>query len=417
MANAALVYNDRDGQPILVGTLIFDVATRRQAGVSTTFTYDPAWLERPDAYPVDPVLSVFGRSTTVPGLPGCFQDCSPDRWGRNLVEKRLRAISLGTGATQRTLTDVDYLLGVSDLTRQGALRLRFEPDGPFIDSGTTVPKLLELPRLLAAADAVVRDPDDQSAIKDLLDAGSGSLGGARPKASVRDGEQLMLAKFPHRDDTWDVLAWEATALDLAAAAGIPVPPRRLTRLNKRAVLILDRFDRTTEGHRLPYVSAMTLLGKTDGSVSDYVEICDAISDFGSATDTDLEALWLRVAFSVAIHNTDDHMRNHGFTRSRGGWTLAPLFDVNPEPDSAKERVTGIDGGRAPADEALGLASLAIECRLDEAQRNAAATRVIKAVGEWEATARNRGIGRSEIARFEPAFKQGIATLKTLTGVY
>ncbi len=133
----------------------------------------------------------------------------------------------------------------------------------------------------------------------------------------------MIAKFPHRDDAWDVMAWEATGLDLADAAAISVPGHRLTRVDGRAVLLLDRFDRTAEGHRLPYVSAMTLLTRADGDLADYVDFCDAISDEGAATTADLEALWRRVAFSVAIHNTVDHLRNHGFLRAKGGWTLAP----------------------------------------------------------------------------------------------
>jgi serine/threonine-protein kinase HipA len=418
--NRVLVYADTAGVPVLVGSLIFDAAMRRRAGVSTTFTYDPTWLARPDACAIDPSLSLFGRSSTVPGLPGCFQDCSPDRWGRNLVEKRLRALALREGTGQRTLTDVEYLLGVADLTRQGALRLRHAspsepnaPIGPFIDPDTVVPKLLELPRLLAAADAIERDPDDQTAVKDLLDAGSGSLGGARPKASVRDGELLMMAKFPHGDDTWDVMAWEATALDLAEEAGIAVPGRRLTRINGRAVLILDRFDRTPVGHRLPYVSAMTLLGRSDGDVSDYTDICDAISDEGAATTSDLEALWRRVAFSVAIHNTDDHLRNHGFTRAPGGWTLAPAFDINPNPDTGASRVTGIDGARATNDEALGLESLAAECRLSDTRRSQIVREILDAITRWESVARGHGIHQSEITRFESTFTIGAGMLGSL----
>ena len=190
--NRMLVYVDTSGDPVLVGTLIFDAAMRRRAGITSTFSrHDPNWLAGSDAYAIDPALSLFGRSSTVPGLSGCFQDCSPDRWGRNLVEKRLRALALREGTGQRTLTDVDYLLGVADLTRQGALRLRHSsasepttPSGPFVDPDTIVPKLLELPRLLAAADAVERDPDDQTAVKNLLDAGSGSLG-RRPTESLR----------------------------------------------------------------------------------------------------------------------------------------------------------------------------------------------------------------------------------------
>lgn len=420
-SNRVLVYADTHGEPLLVGGLIFDAANRRRAGISSTFTYDPTWLARPDAYAIDPRLSLFGRSSTVAGLPGCFQDCSPDRWGRNLVEKRLRALALREGEGQRTLTDVDFLLGVADLTRQGALRLRHAstsdpttPNGPFLDPDTAVPKLLELPRLLAAADAVERDPDDQTAVKDLLDAGSGSLGGARPKASVREGDRLMIAKFPHRDDTWDVMAWEATALDLAENAGISVPGRRMTRIAGRAVLLLDRFDRTSEGHRLPYISAMTLLGRSDGDVSDYTDMCDAISDEGAATATDLEALWRRVAFSVAIHNTDDHLRNHGFTRAPGGWTLAPAFDVNPNPDIASNRVTGIDGARAMNDEALGLESLAAECRLDATRCAQIVAEILDATAGWENVARGHGVQQSEIARFENAFTTGARALGSLS---
>ena len=415
--NRVLVYADTTGEPVVVGSLVFDAAIRRRAGVTTTFTYDPTWLARPDAYAIDPQLSLFGRSSTVPGLPGCFQDCSPDRWGRNLVEKRLRALALREGTGQRTLTDVDYLLGVADLTRQGALRLRHDsasvPSGPFIDPDTVVPKLLELPRLLAAADAVERDPDDQTAVKDLLDAGSGSLGGARPKASVREGERLMIAKFPHRDDTWDVMAWEATALDLAEGAGISVPGRRMTRINGRAVLILDRFDRTPDGRRVPYISAMTLLGRSDGDVSDYTDVCDAISDEGAATTLDLEALWRRVAFSVAIHNTDDHLRNHGFTRAPGGWTLAPAFDINPNPDLGTDRVTGIDGARAINDETLGLESLAAECRLDASRRSQIVTEILDAITGWENVARKHGVHQSEITQFENTFTTGAQVLRSL----
>lgn len=420
-ANRLLVSVDTTGEPVLVGTLNFSPALRRRAGISTTFTYDPTWLARPDAYAIDPQLSLFGRSSTVADLPGCFQDCSPDRWGRTLIEKRLRALALHDGTGQRTITDVDYLLGVADLSRQGALRLRHvstteptAPSGAFVDPHTVVPTLIELPRLLAAADAAERDPDDQTAVKDLLDAGSGSLGGARPKASVRDGDQLMLAKFPHHDDTWDVMAWEATALDLAERAGIAVPRRRLTRINRRAVLILDRFDRTPAGLRLPYISAMTLLGRADGEVADYTDLCDAISDEGAATLADLAALWRRVAFSVAIHNTDDHLRNQGFTRAPGGWTLSPAFDINPNPDTASVRVTGIDGARNVDDESLGLASLAVECRLDARRRSQIVTQIQNVVAGWQSVARANGIRATEISRFDDTFATGARVLASLS---
>ena len=306
------------------------------------------------------------------------------------------------------------------MTRQGALRLRYadssaatSTSGSFLEPDVAVPTLLALPRLLAAADAVQRDPDDLAAAQVLLDAGSGSLGGSRPKASVRIRDRLMIAKLPHGGDDWDVEAWEATALDLADAAGISVPGRRLTRVDGRAVLLLTRFDRTATGHRLPYVSAMTLLGRSEDDVCDYADLCDAVSDEGSATNADLEALWRRIAFSVAIHNTDDHLRNHGFLRAKGGWTLAPIFDVNPDPDVHAHRLTGIAGARALDDEARGLESLAAECRLSVSRRSQIATEVLDATSRWATVARDHGIGQAEITRFERTFTVGAAALRTL----
>jgi len=177
-----------------------------------------------------------------------------------------------------------------------------------------------------------------AAIRDLLDAGSGSLGGARPKASVADGDRLLLVKFPHRNDDWDIMAWEKTALDLADAAGLPTPPHRLAKVGRRNVLVLDRFDRDGE-RRNPYVSAMTLIAGRDGDSHDYTDIAEYLPEHGSNVVSDMTGLFRRAAFSVAIHNTDDHMRNHGFLFHGAGWQLAPVFDVNPNPDLGAARQT------------------------------------------------------------------------------
>jgi HipA-like C-terminal domain/Sigma-70, region 4 len=201
-----------------------------------------------------------------------------------------------------------------------------------------VPKIVNLPEVLNASDRVARgdtiDLADLSAIRILLDAGTGTLGGARPKASVvGDDGVLQIAKFPHPDDDWEVMAWEKTALDLAERAGIEVPRRTIAHINGRAVLLLDRFDRSG-GQRVGYMSAMTLVQGRDGGGSgarDYLELAAELADVSAATDADLSALWRRIAFSVAIHNTDDHFRNHGFLRQGSGWRLSPVFDVNPNP--------------------------------------------------------------------------------------
>jgi serine/threonine-protein kinase HipA len=320
MSRTVDVYLDLPTADVLVGRAFFAVNRR---GVSTTVRYDETYLSgRNGSFALDPALPLFtGQHAVADGLPYCFTDCAPDRWGRNLIRKRLQALDAEAGRTRRDVTEIDYLLGVTDLTRQGALRFTEPgsgPDGPFLAADPDVPKLLELPRLLHAAELVDLDEgDDLGAVKELLDAGTGSLGGTRPKALVRDGDRILIAKFASPRDEWDVIAWEKTALDLAERAGIRVPNRRLQRINGKAVLLLDRFDRTDAGSRIPYMSAMTLLMARDGGSGDfdYVDLAEALTEHGDVTITqDLLELWRRVAFSVAIHNTDDHLRNHGFLR-------------------------------------------------------------------------------------------------------
>lgn len=269
-----------------------------------------------------------------------------------------------------------------------------------------MPKLLELPRLLHAAEQVELDDDDLSAVKELLDAGTGSLGGARPKASVRDGDRILIAKFASPKDDWDVIAWEKTALDLAENAGLRVPRRRLQRVNGKAVLLLDRFDRADDGSRIPYMSAMSLLEARDGESSDYdyVDIAEALAEHGDVTITeDLRELWRRVAFSVAIHNTDDHLRNHGFLRGRAGWTLSPAFDVNPNPDIAKEREIGIGSAHARDEELDGLKASAASFGLKDERATEVLDEVFAATANWRQVAAGNGIAEREMNRMADAF--------------
>jgi serine/threonine-protein kinase HipA len=370
--------------------------------VSSTFRYSTDYLASSTAFAIDPALGLHAGAQNVNGLPGALQDCSPDRWGRNLIMKQARATARVEHRARGTLIDADILLGVSDVTRQGALRFRAETDGEFLAAGGNVPKLIELPRLLRAAEVVGRD-DDLAAIKELLDAGTGSLGGARPKASVRDSDHLFIAKFPHGSDEWDVVAWEKTALDLAAKSGIRVPRSRLTKIQGRSVLLLERFDRL-DGRRVPYISAMTLLEAHDGDAHDYAEIAETISDVGAVTTEDLRELWRRIAFSVLINNTDDHLRNHGFLREPGGWRLSPAFDINPNPDPGVSRQTGIGGAYDWAGAIDSLTTYAKEFRLTPKTAGETLAKVAAAVATWQESAALNGIRAGEVTRFADAFR-------------
>ena len=400
MTDSLIVSVDIEGQSVDAGTAYF---SRRRNALATSFRYDEGYLRRKEAFAIDPALALFSGSHQTDGLPGAFTDCSPDRWGKNLIGKKLQAQALRDGRTPPSFSDVDFLIGVSDLTRQGALRFRKSADGPYLDPDLTVPKMVELPRLLRAADKVAADGDDLTAIKALLDAGSGSLGGARPKASVRDGDRLLIAKFPHHSDQWDVMAWEKTALDLAGRAGIEVPGYELLRIAGRNVLVLDRFDRNA-GHRIPYISAMTLLSGRDGDARDYTEVAETLPEYSSRTSADLRELWRRIAFSVAIHNTDDHLRNHGFLREDvTGWHLSPAFDINPNPNVVEERVTGIGGARGRGDELTGLMMYAPTFDLTETDARRVLLEVIDATRDWRRVASANGIDETEQKRFENAF--------------
>ncbi|WP_375406257.1 type II toxin-antitoxin system HipA family toxin [uncultured Amnibacterium sp.] len=378
--------------------------SRRGSTITTSFRYSDEYLRHPGSYEIDPALPLRGGAS-VEGLPGSFQDCAPDRWGRNLVTKRIRAQSRQTAGPHRSITGIDFLTEVSDITRQGALRFRTSADGPHVAPDTSVPTLIELPRLLAYARTVDRDDDDDlTAVTALLDAGTGSLGGARPKAAVRDGEQLILAKFPHTSDKWDVMAWEKTALDLAARCGIPTPSARLVSVGGTHALLLNRFDRGTGSARIGYISGLTLVGGHDGGAYDYADVAAGLSDHGADVSRDLRELWRRVAFSVLIDNTDDHLRNLGLLHRPGGWTLSPAFDLNPNPEVGAARQTSIAGAIDVDDAVAGLLAFATDCRLEQRDVRNLLDELLQASSEWQHIARSNGISDGAIAGMREAFE-------------
>lgn len=397
------VYDASSGDDRLVGTARFSL---RRGSISTTFAYDEAWLANGrGSYVIDPDLPLMAGSQHCSGIPGAFRDCSPDRWGRTLIKREPREEALQNDLPLHQLDDVDFLIGVFDQTREGALRF-CEPGGSFLAASSPIPPIVQLPALLHASYDVARDDAGRDEIKALLAAGSGSLGGARPKASVCDGERLLLAKFSHPEDEWNVMAWEKTALDLAKMAGISTPACQLIRVGDESVLLLDRFDREGSriaGLRIPYMSGMTVLGSTDGESRDYIELAEAITLFASEASQELGELFRRVTFSIAINNTDDHLRNWGFLRHGKSWQLSPIFDVNPNPYANARRVTAI-AGDAHGKDSVGLRDLAAYCGIppDEALTNVES--VLRAVEQWHMVAKKNGCPKRELEMFQPVFE-------------
>ena len=395
------IWADQNTCARLVGQAHF---TRTRSQVSTTFIYDASYLAD-GGINIDPGLQLTSGSQHQAGLLRAFADSAPDRWGRNLIEKAERARARENASTPRSLDDVDFLLGVSDDTRQGALRFRLPGQDAYLGRPSTVPKLIALPALLRASDELASDADPSNAIKQLLDTGTTGLGGARPKASVllEDGS-LAIAKFPHASDQWDVMAWEATALDLLANVGIRTPEHKLVRVSDRSVLLVRRFDRTPAGGRVGYISAMTATGANDGDRRDYADIVEAIRDISVSSNADQRELYDRVVASVALGNTDDHLRNHGFLADRGLWTLSPAFDINPNPDLSKARATSIAGADLAADEVEGLLDLADDAGIDADEARERIAHVAASIAGWRDHARRHGIAEREITMMADAIE-------------
>jgi serine/threonine-protein kinase HipA len=382
---------------------------RRRGVESASFGYDDRYLADPDSYALDPALPLVTGSLQTPvgrALFGAFGDCAPDRWGRTLIARAETARARLGGTAPRSLSEADVLLGVRDDLRQGALRFRLNEDGPYLaaeDSG--IPVLTDLPTLLDIAERVESDTADYGELNRLLRAGS-SLGGARPKAHVRDsGGRTAIAKFPSAaSDTWNVMAWEKVALDLARRAGISVPDSQLIRVGNRSVLIIDRFDRRGPA-RIGYASAMTMLEAADGEQRSYLEIAEVIEERSTTVTPDLRQLWRRVCFSILISNTDDHLRNHGFLHDRAeSWGLSPAFDLNPNPaPGPQELSTAIDFNdtHASIDTLMGVADY---FRINTQEAADVLAQVTSAVGHWRTTAASHGLRQGEIEAMAPAFE-------------
>lgn len=393
------------GPPCLVGTLAHDRGQIR-------FHYEPSWLRDARAFALDPDLSLDDH----PFFPkpelsnfGVFLDSSPDRWGQTLMKRREALQAKDEKRTPRTLYAWDFLIGVQDFTRQGALRFRLAGTDEFLgNQKMAAPPISTLQELEAVAYQLSsRRIDDFDALRKwlaVLVAPGASLGGARPKANFTETDgSLWIGKFPARDDDRDVGAWEWVVHGLATKAGIDVPPAKMVRLNNDFhTFCVQRFDRF-KGARRFYASAMTLLRKEHSEGTSYLELAEFLRSRGDAehAEADLEQLFRRVAFNVAVGNRDDHLRNHGFVLGTTGWRLAPAFDVNPNIDKA-EHVLNIDDtdNRPSLDTVLSTAEF-YGLMPDRAKR--VVNEIANIVGNWQDAAQRAGIAAGDVEITATAF--------------
>lgn len=378
---------------------------RRGATSVVSFAFATSWLRLGHRLTLDPSLGLYeGEQFVSDGLFGIFTDIAPDRWGRTLLQRRELAAARHQGRRPTTLDDWDFLLGVSDSLRMGALRLADPSNGRFISSnGATVPPTASLRQLQYYAQKAERGerltPKEEDEEIALLVAPGSSLGGARPKASFRaDDGTLWIAKFPSRNDTWDVGAWQFVLNRMASQAGIWVPRSDLIELaESHRTFTVQRFDRTSSGRRL-YASAMTLVGKRDNESASYPEVAEAIAQYGSgdrdAIDEDLEQLFRRAVFNIIAANRDDHLRNHGFLGTPRGWRLSPAFDLNPIPTKLEHAIALDEGDHTP-DLNL-IRQTANYYRVKPHQAEEIIKDVREAVELWRSVAARVGIHRDEI---------------------
>ena len=402
MTSTVEIYIDQGVETVPLGICRY-VAKRR--GQSSVFEYDSRWLERKNAFAVDPQnlplqTGPIYTSSEKSALPGAMRDSAPDRWGQLLIKRAFRK-----AREERALSEIDYLFAITDLTRIGALRYRREGESDFDhDLGHyRVPPLIQLPALVNAADAVQTNTETAQDLKLLLNAGS-PLGGARPKSAVVDEDgSLAIAKFPKLDDDRSIPHGEVLALVLARKAGLKVPDARLLAVADRPVALIKRFDRRGN-QRVPFLSAMSLLGLNDGDDATYTDIAESIRMYSSEPIVDLHELWRRVVFNVLIGNLDDHLRNHGFLYDRDDkWRLSPVYDLNPVPreEKARELTTWISEEGPDAD--LGQARRAAKFfALKDEQAEVIIGEVSAALVGWRNSARQLSMNAADIAIYATA---------------
>lgn len=397
-------------EPKIIGIL----SAQQAKGKKTfSFTYDKVWLKTENKFLLDPDIQFYSGPQYASQKEnfGIFLDSMPDTWGRTLMKRRAAQVAKINNEKSKTLYDIDFLLGVYDESRMGALRFKTDPSGDFLDNNknASTPPWSSVRELQKAAFLFENDSENDEINKWLavLMAPGSSLGGARPKANILDNDKnLWIAKFPSKTDTIDKAAWEYLAYQLAITAGIEMAPSRIEKIaGNQHTFFTKRFDREN-GERIHFASAMTMTGNNEETIRDhpasYLDIAEFISNYGVNIEANLHQLWRRMVFNIAISNTDDHLRNHGFLLTNEGWILSPAYDLNPSID--KEGLAlNIDTSNNALDFELAK-SVGEYFRLNFNQMNETIDSVLKAVGNWKQIAKEIGIPRAEQEVMAAAFR-------------
>jgi serine/threonine-protein kinase HipA len=396
-------------EPQLMGVLSALYAEGKKA---FSFEYDRDWLKSKNQMLLDPDIQFYSG----PQYPnnkenfGVFLDSMPDTWGKTLMKKREAQRAKEANETPNTLYEIDFLLGVYDETRMGALRFKLNPEGPFLDDNelNPAPPWSSIRELQEAARNIENNGGNDEVRKWLavLMAPGSSLGGARPKANVLDeNNQLLIAKFPSKNDTVDKAAWEYLAYQLAIKAGIHMAPSKIEKISGSFnTFFTKRFDREA-GCRLHFASAMTMTGHNEDTIRNhpvsYLELAEFIQSHGAMVNDNLEQLWRRIVFNIAISNTDDHLRNHGFILTNQGWILSPTYDLNPSIDK-DGLALNIDMDNNALDYDL-VKSVGAYFRLDNMQMDEIIKEVLDVVSTWQEVAKEIGISNKEQNLMSKAF--------------
>lgn len=383
------------------------------SGKRSAFRYDETWLGDARFFNLSPDLQpVSGVQHPQGVFFQALEDTGPDAWGERVI-RRAHAKLRQKDRSLTPLAPVDFLLWVDDEARVGALRLFDTQAGVYLNSGQAqrhVPPLVELDRVLKAAQALEDGSESEQDLEYLLGRGT-SLGGARPKSTVRDTDgALALGKFPSQADQRDVIRGEVLAMQLAAKAGIRVAEARVELIKDTPVAIIRRFDRTSDGNRIPYMSAATMLevsGRDD--LHAYTELADTLLREGADPIADIRELWRRLVFNFLICNTDDHLRNTAFLYDarNHGWRLAPAFDLNPMPGDRRESKTWLTEDSGPIDSREILSEGAPYFRLTPKEAIEVWEEVVQAVADWRSLARKLGMQSTDLVDFSPAFDHGV----------
>jgi len=406
------VYADWIGlfQPTLIGILSAHQAKGRKA---FSFEYDKKWLKTNEQRLIDPDIQFYSGQQFPNNKEnfGIFLDSMPDTWGRTLMKRREIQLAKTKGENAKTLYDIDYLLGVFDETRMGAFRFKLDPHGNFLDNDTekSTPPWSTVRELQQAVVHYENEADNEAInrwLKVLIAPGS-SLGGARPKANVLDEKnQLWIAKFPSKNDTIDKAAWEYLTYQLAINAGIEMAECKIEKVNGNYhTFFTKRFDRINQ-ERIHFSSAMTMTGNNEDTIktqpASYLDIVEFIQNYGCNIKENLHQLWRRIVFNIAVSNTDDHLRNHGFILNDEGWTLSPAYDLNPSIDK-DGLALNIDMDNNALDFEL-VKSVGEFFRLNESEMDNILNEVFNSVKQWKEIAHKIGISRSEQELMQAAFR-------------